>query len=239
MKKILYLFLLLCLVSSVFAVQISDYPDIFVSGDVFNAKIVVGDEAPSKDVIIGTIITTNLAKFNLVSAVGTSRIDSDLYDITNFNAIVIGSPCVSSSAGALEGNPLDCNEGLEDGKGYVKVFEKEGRVQFLITGLMPEDRKYVAEKLAKGELQNINEKVYSISTGTGSSVKDVQITVKKKEPVYETEKEAVDEIQIEENSESLEDEEYESEVEVEYKEKQGFFGKIFSSIANFFKNLFR
>lgn len=229
-------------------VVISDYPFFFVHDDIFDAKYVVGDEAPSMDVITATILSTNLARFDdFQTAVGTTLLDSEVDDITRINAIVIGNPCSSSSAADLEGNPADCYDGLDDETGYVKVFRHGNKVQLLITGITPEDRQVVAKRLAKLSLDNVNRSVYSMSTNTGSRLPrqqdfHQQITSQAVKdtgsaPVVErVPEEAVEESmvkkEIEKSSYSYDP------IQVVRPEKKGFFARFFSAIARFFGSIF-
>ncbi|OYT32410.1 hypothetical protein B6U93_01920 [Candidatus Woesearchaeota archaeon ex4484_78] len=262
MRLIICLILfILSLTTIASAVEISDYPYIFVNDGLFDAKIVVGDEAPAKDVVIGTVITTNLAKFNLTPKLGTSRVDSDIYDIRNYNAIVIGNPCVSTSAAALEGNPENCFEGLENSTGYIKVFEKDGKIQFLITGISPDDRMIAAKALAEGTLTNVDKKIYAIKTGTGSFPEMFSTASENSTTENETEEnetqEYIEENQVQNSEEQRKEENKETEYSAEktqetkkanYEaididffeepEKKGFFARIISAIKNFFKKLF-
>ena len=146
MKKlitILALFLITIMTAS--AVDLSDYPDFFVKNGSFNGIIVIGENAPGEDVVSAIDIATAFPV-----PVGASRLDSEINDITDNNAIVIGSPCVNSAAAELEGESgSKCDASLEEGKGYIKLFEHGNRVQILVTGLESTDRRAAARVLAR------------------------------------------------------------------------------------------
>jgi len=164
-----WLLIILFIVPSIFAVSISDWPDMFITDNKFYAKYVVGDEAPALDVVSATVISTSLARYeNVTTEVGTSTIDSEISNISLFNSIVIGSPCELKSAYLLLGNPEPCYKDLAGGIGYIMVFEKNGRKQLLITGLDEKDRNAAAKFLAEKSVDDIDAKTYLVQSHSGS-----------------------------------------------------------------------
>lgn len=160
---------MLLLVPAVDAVLISDWPMFFVKDNKFSAKYVVGEEAPALDVVSATVISTSLAKFeNITTDVGTSMLDSEVSNIKTINAIVVGSPCDNRAAYQLMGEPEPCYKSLGAGLGYIKVFDNNGKVQLLITGLDAKDRNAAAKYLAQKSLENIKTKEYLVPSGSGS-----------------------------------------------------------------------
>lgn len=170
MKRVMTVLLFLVLCSAAQAVVLSDYPYFFVNQGKFEAIYVVGEEAPALDVVSATIISTALARYpNVTTEVGTSRIDSEIPNIVYRNAIVIGNPCDNKAAAILEGNKTPCYSNLSGGIGYIKLFEQNGKVQMLITGLTEKDRNAAAKFLATASLQNVLAKEFQVASGSGSS----------------------------------------------------------------------
>ncbi len=168
MKKVWWLIALL-LVPAVNAALISDWPMFFVKDNKFSAKYVVGEEAPALDVVSATVISTSLAKFeNITTDVGTSMLDSEVSNVMTINAIVVGSPCDNRAAYQLMGSPEPCYKNLGAGLGYIRVFDNNGKVQLLITGLDERDRNAAAKYLAQKSLENIKTKEYLVPSGSGS-----------------------------------------------------------------------
>lgn len=163
-----WLVLLALLSVSVFASTIADFPYLFVENGNFSAIYVIGGESPSLDVVSATVISTSLAKFNVTTVVGSSRLDSEVADVTVENAIVIGSPCDNKAAFVLEGRPSPCYKNLGGSSGYIKLFEQNGRRQLLITGLTAADRHAAAKYLASQPLTNLRVPLYIVPTGTNS-----------------------------------------------------------------------
>ena len=163
-----WLAIILLLAVAANAYTISDYPSFFAKNGTFKATYVVSDESPALDVVSATVISTALARYNLTTEIGTSRIDSEITDITKYNAIIIASPCESNAALKLEGNPSPCYKNLGGSAGYIKLFENNGNVQILITGLTAQDRNKAAKFLAQQRLNQLKLKTYILSTGTNS-----------------------------------------------------------------------
>ncbi len=168
MRKVWWLLLLL--IPTVSAYTIADWPSFYVSNGKFNAIYVVGEESSALDVVSATIISSSLAKFeNVTTEVGTSKLDSEISDVTIKNAIVIGSPCDNTAAAQLMGNPVPCYKNLGGSVGYIKLFEKNGKVQLLITGLKDKDRNAAAKFVANANLKSINFTEYVINSNSGST----------------------------------------------------------------------
>ena len=255
MRKRALILLFIILSFAAFALDLCDYPYMFVHGETFDPAYVLGEEAPSLDIVSATILSTAITEYKV--KVGTSKLDSEISDVKKINAIVIGNPCVNKAAADLEGNPLFCYEGLEGGKGYAKLFSNNGKYQLLITGISAQDRKAMAEYLAENYLGNLKTKTFSINTYSGSKTPEDPLKQQNKQTtatVVETDEEEPVEITAnEEKEETTETKEEEPKEEVkeepkqeakkeaekeEPKEEKGFFGKIFEAIGKFFKYLF-
>jgi|GEM_PF-4686843 len=166
--KTAHLLILLILAPSALAATISDFPAMFSRNGNFSAVYVVGEESAALDVVSATVISTGITRYNLTTAVGTSRLDTEIGDITLHDAIIIGSPCENKAAAQLEGNPNPCFANLGGSAGYIKVFEHNGKQQLLITGLTPEDRHQAARFLARENLASLKVSSFIIPTSTGS-----------------------------------------------------------------------
>jgi len=187
MKRVMVglIFLVLCFAAQ--AATLSDYPYLFVNQGKFDAIYVVGEEAPSLDVVSATAISTALARYpNITVTIGTSRLDSEVPNIEYRNAIVIGSPCENKAAAILEGNPTPCYANLSSGIGYIKLYQKNNRTQLLITGLNEEDRHAAAKFLATAALHNILATEFQVASGSGSVI-PTALTFKNKSSTNETE----------------------------------------------------
>ncbi len=167
MKK--WLIVLLLIIPLVSASTISDWPKFFVHSGKFQAKYVIGDEAPALDVVSATVISTSLAKFqNVTTEVGTSTLDSEISNISIHDAIVIGSPCENKAAFELMGSPEPCYKDLGGSVGYIKLYQRSGKTQLLITGLDAKDRNSAAKYLAQKDLSGIQSSEYVVPSNSGS-----------------------------------------------------------------------
>jgi len=111
------------------------YPLYFMEGDKFrmNFVTVIGDEAPSSYVVA----TSNLiARTPGNKPTGFSQLDSDIADVTRYNAIVVGNPCNNRVLAKLFGNPFPCDSApIPDGKGMLRLVEAaNGNVALLVVG---------------------------------------------------------------------------------------------------------
>jgi hypothetical protein len=141
----------------------------FVKDKKFSAKYVVGEEAPALDVVSATVISTSLARFeNVTTEVGTSTLDTEIADITKYDAIVVGSPCENRAAYQLMGSPEPCYKDLGGSIGYIKLYENGGKVQILITGLDEKDRSAAAKYLAQKDMTAIKTREYLVPSNSGS-----------------------------------------------------------------------
>lgn len=166
MKKFLLLLLLVPLVS---AYTISDWPSFFVKDNKFSALYVVAEESPALDVVSATVISTSLARYeNVTTEIGTSKLDTEIADISAKDAIVIGSPCENRAAYQLMGGPEPCYKDLAGSVGYIKLFEKNGKVQLLVTGISEKDRNAAAKFLANSNLKIITSKEFVVNSNSGS-----------------------------------------------------------------------
>ncbi len=166
MKKFL---LLLLLIPCVSAYMISDWPSFYVSNGKFNAIYVIGEEASALDVVSATVISSSLAKYeNVTTEVGTSRLDTEISNISTRDAIIVGSPCDNRAAYQLMGSPEPCYKDLSGSVGYIRLYQGYGRVQLLITGLDEKDRNAAAKFLANSNLKLVNSTEFVINSNSGS-----------------------------------------------------------------------
>jgi len=244
MKKI---WLLLFLIPVVSAYTISDWPYFFVNNNRFSAIYVIGEESPALDVVSATVISTSLAKYeNVTTEIGTSKLDTEVSDITAKNAVVVGSPCENRAAYLLMGSPEPCYKDLAGSVGYIKLYEHNGKVQLLITGFHEKDRNAAAKFLANSNIKVIKSSEFVINSNSGSipqyfdkkknetnTTKESNVTKKvnvTKEPVVP---ESVTNVTVSENAKPVFGP-YEPLEEIPVKEKKGFFGRLWDWIKNWF-----
>ncbi len=164
-----WLILFLLVIQLVSASTIADWPKFFVHSGKFTAKYVVGEEAPALDVVSATVISTSLAKFeNVTTEIGTSTLDTEISNISIHDAVIIGSPCENKAAFQLMGSPDPCYKDLGGSVGYIKLYQRNGRTQLLITGLDEKDRNAAAKYLAQKDLSGIQSTEYIVPSNSGS-----------------------------------------------------------------------
>jgi len=83
--------------------------------------------------------------------VGTSKLASEVRDITKVNSIIIGGPCANEAASAVMGNPDNCANGFVEGKALIKLYEHGEFVSLLVAGMTADDTRRAARVLATYE----------------------------------------------------------------------------------------
>jgi len=145
MKKSILVFALVLLISAGIAIaaDLSTYPTMFFAGDSFNAQIIVGSSSPATDTLAASDIAVALQQISASQV--TAGLESDY--VSSKNAILIGLPCQNPVlATVLE--TTACDFGLSDGQGYIKLIEKDGRTNLIVTGKTAADTRKAARVLA-------------------------------------------------------------------------------------------
>ncbi|MFC1647824.1 hypothetical protein ACFL1B_00420 [Nanoarchaeota archaeon] len=111
------------------------YPIPFVVNGIFNAKIIVGQNAATSDVIGAIDIAASLIaesqtdiQIGRISSLFDSHIgmlDVDAPELGAENLIVVGGPCANAVAAELLGYPMPCNDGFEFGKAMIRYFPEQ------------------------------------------------------------------------------------------------------------------
>ena len=108
--------------------------------------------------------------------VGATKLASEVSDLAGQNTLIVGGPCANALAAEAMGNPADCAEGFEAGKGMVQLWEHaNGNVAIVVAGMTAADTRASAAVLAnygdyEGELTG---KKVEVTTAT-STVKAVE-----------------------------------------------------------------
>jgi hypothetical protein len=111
------------------------YPMYFMDGSNFkdNFVTIVGEEAPSTYVVaMGNLI----ARTPGIKPTGFSMLDSDISEITRYNAIIAGNACNNGAIARMFGNPSPCESlDLPSGKGLIRLYQAQnGNVAMLVAG---------------------------------------------------------------------------------------------------------
>jgi hypothetical protein len=151
-KKLVLLVIPFLLVSIVSALDLSDYPDMFIENDKFNGVLVVADNAPAEDIISVSNIAmsiqyegdptgTAIRKID----VGTTKLASQISDPNAQNLILVGRPKRDFSGG----NPLidEFYSGTPDGY-YLKLVKNGDYYVLIVTGDTTQNVREAADILA-------------------------------------------------------------------------------------------
>lgn len=137
------------------------YPAYFMDGESFKSNFVtiVGEEAPSSYVVaLGNLV----ARTPGTKPTGFSMLDTDISDITRYNAIIVGNACNNAAIARMFSNPSPCDSApLPAGKGLIKIYQAaNGNVALLAAGKT--DAQVVAAINAIGTDQFISVKANEI-----------------------------------------------------------------------------
>jgi hypothetical protein len=103
--------------------------------------------------------------------VGGSKLASEVADITQYNAIVVGGPCANPIAAQLMGNPEPCWESIS--KAMVKLYEHaNGNAAMLVAGRSGQDTRRAARAVATGQIASVNSKEAEIA---GTTLTDITV----------------------------------------------------------------
>ncbi|MBI2176389.1 hypothetical protein HYU40_03535 [Candidatus Woesearchaeota archaeon] len=139
--------------------------------------IIVGDSAPQSDIMGSIDIATSLQfASRLKDFTGTvnleTKLSGEISDLSAYNSIVIGNPCVNPTSAKLLGNPTNCTEGFEEGKATIKVLQQpSGKATILVAGYGGMETRMAAKALAgyakwqsEGKLKGTEVEVYGTFT---------------------------------------------------------------------------
>ena len=158
--------ILLVLIISATAADISEFPDMFLSSNGLDVIIVVGKHAHAEDVI-GSIDVALMLQDAAGSTSKTSIavLDTQVADITSQNAIIIGGPCANTVAAKLLGYPSDCMEGFHIGEARIQLFEHgNGNIAMLVAGATAHDTRTATTVLSDYKNYNLEGKEILIET---------------------------------------------------------------------------
>lgn len=99
--------------------------------------------------------------------------DSDVDDVTKYNAIVVGGPCANTVSAKLMGNPEPCWKDFTEGKAIVKAFEHDnGNVAVLVAGFGAKDTRRATTAVAAGDLASVK----GAEAEVGGTMTDIKVT---------------------------------------------------------------
>lgn len=128
--------------------SLADYPEPFLlDGYPNNIAFVVGDDAPSLDLLTITDIASKLAT-ELAPGEGLPQVllASELPNPEDFNIITVGDPCTNSLVAHEFGMPYPtCGEdmGLVQGEGVIEFRDNGDNYMLIVSGYDPIDRRRV------------------------------------------------------------------------------------------------
>ncbi len=145
-KTTICIITLMVLINIAYAVDLSDYPEMFVKGGNFDGALVVGEDASAQDVIAASNIVSSLS--SLANNVGSVKLANEISDIYAQSLIIIGNPCNNHLSGELAGSSQNCLQGFETDTGIISLTNKNNHYQLLVAGYSNEDTRNAGKVLA-------------------------------------------------------------------------------------------
>jgi len=145
-------------------IDLSNYPNMFINNDKFNAILVVGDNAPAEDVISVSDIAISIetsGEDNIYGidgtkiSVGSTRLASEIADPLILNIISVGGPCNNAVSNQLMGTPLNCRKGFTENQGLIQLYNFNEYAQLLVAGYSDADTRKTARVLANWDDHNL------------------------------------------------------------------------------------
>lgn len=127
---------------------LENYPVPLIMGGVASGKIIVGDEASSKDVAAATEISRSLSFIPVSLA-------SEATDVKNINSILVGLPCTNKAMAIIFGQTQNCNEELEVGEGLIQLYSFNDKLTIVVRGYSSDEVRNAASVLANYQDYNL------------------------------------------------------------------------------------
>jgi len=116
-------------------------PRVFVAGGL--AKINTGVKGASEQIV--------------PIRIGSAHLDSEIADITQFNAVVVGGPCANSISAQLLGRTEPCWSSVPENKAIIRLIEHENsNVAMIVAGRSALNTRQACRAVANGEITKIN-----------------------------------------------------------------------------------
>lgn len=144
--------------------ELSSYPFPFYENGQVSTWIVVSENAPTSDVLAAIDIVAGFSGSGQGTTGTESQVavlDKDIIDkVTNDeplekNLITVGNACYNRVSEFLLGNPAQCTQGLEEGKGRIAMGSYKGKHVLLADGYNYEDTRAAATVLAKHNIYEL------------------------------------------------------------------------------------
>ncbi len=125
----------------------------------------------------GVVTTTSVAAGGVERVqpiqIGAAKLASEVSDVTQYNAIVVGGPCANPVAASLLGNPEPCYESVAQNKAMVKLFQHaNGNVALLVNGRTAMNTRQGSRAVATGAISSVAGMEAEV---TGTTLADVTV----------------------------------------------------------------
>ena len=152
MKILVGVLMTIILVSGAFALDLSEFPNMFIEDNKVNSVVIIGKSAKAEDVLGAIDLVVMLQNEVGGEKLDIAKLDSEIGSLSGYNSIIVGGPCANGAAAKLLNYPSNCLDGFEVGKGYVRLFEwSNGNIAMLVAGTVAIDTRRVTHVLSNYE----------------------------------------------------------------------------------------
>ncbi len=140
MKMIICILMAIALVSFAYASDLSDFPEMFIDNNSLDALIVVGDKAPSSDVLLQSKLVVFFGEKLNKPIHGRAKLASEISDL-NQSLISIGNPCHNNLSARILSFPQPCESFVAKNRAVIKLIEYDGYSHIVVAGFNEEAAK--------------------------------------------------------------------------------------------------
>jgi hypothetical protein len=148
------------------------YIDMYYPEEQVQYNVFVSPTAAAATTTGGSTVTTQV--INKVNAGAAAKLDSEVTPWEQ-NVIAVGGPCVNTVSMVLMGSPAVCSTGFEQGKAYIKLFEKGDKIAMMVAGYEGADTRRATTVLAKYDQYTAQLKGTEVVI-TGTTLNDITVS---------------------------------------------------------------
>lgn len=140
------------------ALDLSNYPYIFIKDGRFRGVIVVGDKASAEEVISASDIVSSLEFINPSTRieVGAVKLASEVADIQLINSILVGNACTNKVISYILKSPSNCIGSYTAGEGRIDLYQNpNGMFSLVVSGYSTTDIRNAASVLSNYKNYNL------------------------------------------------------------------------------------
>lgn len=139
------------------------YPAFFVDNGKFEVYVVVGENAPTTDVIAATEIVSSIDYKGLSENTPKSMLDTEVInDLADINVISVGSPCNNKVTAKIMGLNGSCENVFVKDDGIIILYKRNGYYQLVVSGRYTNDIQRAAKVLSEYHTNHFQGRIITV-----------------------------------------------------------------------------